>query len=61
MKAAKDYRESCEREIKKCCNQCSKRKVENLQNCEQYPAYAGVMLFYFVRWLKQHDVKMEMF
>ena len=38
-----------------------KRKVENLQNCEQYPAYAGVMLFYFVRWLKQHDVKMEMF
>lgn len=38
-----------------------KRKTEKLQNSENYPAYAGVMLFYYVRWLKQHDVKIEMF
>lgn len=61
--------ESCKKIIEKAVKGKSrsaaisavKRKVENLQNCEQYPAYAGVMLFYFVRWLKQHDVKMEMF
>lgn len=38
-----------------------RRKFDNLKNSEIYPDYAGVMLFYFARWLKQHDAKIEMF
>ena len=39
-------------------NRCSvtavQKLIQNIENKEQYPEYAGVMLFYYKRWLKNH-------
>lgn len=39
-------------------NRCSvstvQRLIQNIEDQEQYPEYAGVMLFYYKRWLKNH-------
>lgn len=41
--------------LKGKCNVANVEKlIEELEAKQQYPAYAGVMLFYYKRWLKNH-------
>lgn len=51
---------SCKKQLtklhiqKRCTVANVKKLIQNIEEQEQYPAYAGVMLFYYKRWLKNH-------
>lgn len=52
---------SCKKQLTKLqiqnrCNVANiKKLIQDIEKQEQYPAYAGVMLFYYKRWLKNHS------